>query len=257
MFYEVSVKDAQVALDLWARQIVSGVAHPIQARGAVLDTMELVAAATARGELDVIGLSSLEYLRWRERLPVDPVLTGSREREPTDEHWLMVRRDSGVTTLGALAGKRLLLPAGDLGILSRTWLDAELAKEHQRDSARFFGEIRTASKLSQTLLPVFFRQADAAVITRGGYSSLQEMNPQLGRDLVAIAVSPKLLPTVVCFHRQMDESLRAVVTAGSLGLGDSAAGRQILLLFKVKQVLRFEPAHLDGVTGLFRHTGAL
>jgi ABC-type phosphate/phosphonate transport system substrate-binding protein len=256
MFYEVSLKDAEVALELWARQIVAGAARPFQASGRVIENTELLAAATARGELDVIGFSTLEYLRWRERLPIDPVFIGGRDHEPTDEHWLVVRRDSGVTKLSALAGKRVILPAGNVGQLSRIWLDAELAKEHQGDAARFFGEIRTASKLPQTLLPVFFRQADAAVITRAGYGALQEMNPQLGRDLVTIAVSPKLLASVVCFHRHMDEGLRAMVTDGSLGLADSAAGRQILLLFKVKRVVRFEPVYLEGVAGLLRNAGA-
>jgi phosphonate transport system substrate-binding protein len=257
IFFDVSTKDARVALEVWATQIVAGAGKSVQASGRVLESTDALLAATARDEMDLIALPTSEYLRFRDRLPVVPILVGARANGPQDEHLVLVRRDSGLATLETLAGKRLILQAGALGAITQIWLDTLLLKRGLPETGRFFGQIRSAPKASQVVLPVFFRQAEAAVVTRASYETLMEMNPQMGRDLTALAESPQLLFSVMCIHRRADDEVRRLVVDSSLNLQRSAAGRQVLLLFKVARVIPFEPAYLDGISTLLREHRAL
>ena len=51
--------------------------------------------------------------------------------------------------------------------LAPTWLDTELLRNKLPLSARFFREITRTSKMSRAILPVFFNQADACLVTGG------------------------------------------------------------------------------------------
>jgi len=257
IFYDVSPKDAQVALEVWAKKIASGARRRVEASGRVVSDVDALAAVAERHEVDVVAFPTMEYLRLRDRLPVVPALVGSRSDGPQEEHVLLVRRDAGLAQLEALGGKRLLMQSGAVGVMTQAWLDILLAKHGYPEAGRFFGPIKGVPKASQAVLPVFFRQVDAAVVTRTSYATLLEMNPQIGRELVSIAESPKFLLSVMCLHRMADEALRRLVVESALDLQNSVTGRQVLLLFKITRVIPFEPAHLEGVSALFRDHRAL
>jgi ABC-type phosphate/phosphonate transport system substrate-binding protein len=257
IFFDVSPKDAQVALEVWAKRIVAGARRPVEASGRVLNDVDALAGAVVRNEVDVVALPTMDYLRLRDQVPIVPALVGSHRNGPQDEHTLLVRRDTGLAGLKALAGTRLLIQSGALGVMTQGWLDILLAKQGYPEASRFFGSIKGVGKASQAVLPVFFRQVDAAVVTRASYATLLEMNPQVGRELVSIAESPKLLMSVMCFQRKAEEEVRRVVADSAADLENSAAGRQVLLLFKVAKVIPFEPAFLEGVAALYRDHRAL
>lgn len=257
IFFDVDAKDAQAALDVWVRQIGTDLKRPLRTSGHVLSDAEALTAAIGREALEVVGLPSLEYLRLRDRLPIVPALVGSPRSGPQDEHVLLVRRDAGISEVKALVGKGLIVQSGSVGVMAQAWLDILLARHGAPPATRFFGSIKQASKASQAVLPLFFRQVHAAVVTQTSYATLVELNPQLGREIVSLAHSPKLLMTVMCFHRKADEEVRRVVIQSALALEHSAAGRQVLLLFKIARVIPFEPAYLEGVATLFRDHRAL
>jgi ABC-type phosphate/phosphonate transport system substrate-binding protein len=257
IFFEVSLKDAQVAVELWAKQIVADARKPVQTNGRVLNDVDTLAGVVARDELDVVALPAMEYVRLRDRLPVVPALVGLRGESPLEDHVLLVRRDADLARLGALGGKRLIIQSGAVGVMTQAWLDTLLVKQGYPEASRFFGPIKYASKASQAVLPVFFRQADAAVVTHTSYATLLELNPQIGRELMVVAISPKLLLTMICVHRKSSEELRRLVVESALDLHNSAPGRKMLLLFRINRVVPFEPAYLEGVSDLFREHSAL
>ena len=52
------------------------------------------------------------------------------------------------------------------------------------------------AKPSQAILPVFFKQAEAALVTRATFDTAVELNPQLGAALRTLSRSPQLIPAV-------------------------------------------------------------
>ena len=95
--------------------------------------------------------------------------------------------------------------------LAPVWSETILAREGLGSASGFYGQITTASKISQAVLPVFFRQLDACVVTRSGFETMVELNPQVGRQLKVLASSPPVVPVVFCFRASYDSPIRAKV----------------------------------------------
>jgi hypothetical protein len=73
---------------------------------------------------------------------------------------------------------------------------------------------------------------------------MADLNPQIERDLVALAVSPGFLLSVLCFPQGVDQEKKRIVENGALDLHSHAKGRQILTLFGNDKILRFDPSFL-------------
>jgi ABC-type phosphate/phosphonate transport system substrate-binding protein len=257
MFTEVSKKDAEIALTSWVKEIVRMARAPMEARAILFDGGDAVAAAVLRGELDVFGMSTLDYLRWKDRLRATPAFVGDMGHGTEDEHLILVRRDSRFEGLKDLAGKRLLTATGALGALSEMWLDTILRKQGLPARGQHFSEVRAVSRSSQLILPVFFRQADVALAPAAAFATMQELNPQLGRELVVLARSPRLLPALMLFSGAASEAKRTLVIDSVLRLTQSVTGKQVLLLFKISRVVPIEPSQINGVLNLLQEHGAL
>jgi hypothetical protein len=82
------------------------------------------------------------------------------------------------------------------------------------------------------VLPVFFRRADGACLARRNWETSAELNPQLGRDLRALAVSPKLVPIAIGFRRGCSVEGRRVLIDSILKVASLTGGQQIVNLYQ-------------------------
>jgi ABC-type phosphate/phosphonate transport system substrate-binding protein len=82
------------------------------------------------------------------------------------------------------------------------------------------------------VLPVFFRQADACVVTRRGFKTMSELNPQVSQRLKVLAASPGLVPTGFGFRPDYTDPLKNTIVAELARIKDSPAGAQVLTLFQ-------------------------
>ena len=73
--------------------------------------------------------------------------------------------------------------------LALAWLDIALFNDGCRPVAEFC-RVEQNKKLTKVVLPVFFRQNDACVVTRRGFKTMSELNPQVGQQLRVLASSP-------------------------------------------------------------------
>jgi ABC-type phosphate/phosphonate transport system substrate-binding protein len=257
MFPEVSRKDAEIALLSWTKEIMRLASAPMAVRSLVFESGDTVADAVLRRELDVFGMTTPDYLRWKDKLQAIPRLVGDHGQGPEDEYLLLVRQGSSLGNLRQLAGKRLLAPAGAPGILSHAWLDVLLTRQGLPAAIKMLADVRSVSRPSHAVLPVFFRQADAAMVTAAAFATMQELNPQIGREMVVLARSPKLLPSLMLFDKETTDAKRTLVTESALRLAESVTGKQVLLLFKISRVVSFGSSQLDNVVALMHERAGL
>ena len=163
----------------------------------------------------------------------------------------------GLQELADLENRRLVLEVGGQGRIPGMWLETALLRAGLRPGAAFFAEVQEAKKASQTVLPVFFGQADAALVRQGAFETLAELNPQLEQELTPLAVSPRLLPGLICFPAGTDPEKKQAVREGALALHPYPRGRQILTLFRVDRVALFKPEFLEPVMTLIAEKEAL
>jgi phosphonate transport system substrate-binding protein len=82
------------------------------------------------------------------------------------------------------------------------------------------------------VLPVFFRRVDGACMARRSWETAVELNPQLGRDLRPIAVSPKVIPIVFAFRNNTRPTERKALIDAIQHIYARPAGQQIVDLYQ-------------------------
>jgi phosphonate transport system substrate-binding protein len=152
--------------------------------------------------------------------------------------------------LDSLRGRELLVASAHAPELPRLWLDRLLGDSGRPRAATWFANVRHVDRLASAVLPVLFGDAAACVVTLGGFDTMREMNPQLGRDLQVLAVSQLLSPAVICVRPDIQAEFGDLLDAGMRSLHKEPEGRQILGLFGIERLVAFDDSHLDPVREL-------
>lgn len=223
----VSLNDARAALIVWADEIgkAAGVnlAHN---QNLVLPSDQLL-TAIRNGTVDVFCLTVQEYRQ------VIPYVDTSRiivDDYGGEEMVLLVREGIGVTSLAGLRGRSLIILDAPGDGLASPWLTVSLWKEGLDSPDQFFGHITHNTKLAQVVLPVFFGQADACLVTRRGLNTMFELNPQLQRKLHILLTSPKA--ACAFFASRKGPNSRKALLSRLPEVQSSPAAKQVLTLFQ-------------------------
>jgi ABC-type phosphate/phosphonate transport system substrate-binding protein len=231
MVADVNLNDARAAMAIWLKRIMVDLNLVIEFNPKVFDTTEEVLRRARSGQLDAVALNVVEYRQIADVLDSSQVIaeTGAAG---VGQYILLVKRNSGIQHLGDLRGRRLCTLKAPKMCVASAWLSTILDEEHLGQSEQFFGSVIADAKASRVVLPVFFGQADACLTSKRGFDTMCEMNPQVGKDLTAIASSPAM---VLCFHafRKNFRGIRREKFSGVFfNLRTSAAGRQLATLFQ-------------------------
>lgn len=226
----VNITDARAAMTVWMKRITQELRLEVRQSSQVFEGPEKLAAQIRRGELDTVAVSLLEYRRIAEwldqRLVVVPV-----ERAPL-RYLLLVPSEGGTSRLAQLRGKRLITLQTPVTSLAPAWLITLVSGEEAGGPERFFGSITEEVKPARVMLPAFFGRADACLVTASSFATMCELNPQLGKKLSPLAVSPEIVPNLYAFHRDAPQFIKELVIQALKGLKSSPAGRQVLTLFQ-------------------------
>ena len=203
-------------------------------------------------KIDVAVMVSNEFLELRGRITLDPIVVSSREKTVYEELLLLVRKDSGVKELKDLRKRLLLLTRTQYGFIYHRWLETLLMKEGFHDIQNFFSEIKETRKPSQALMPVFFKQADACVVSRHYFEVNSELNPQIQKELIPISISQGYAGGVIAFRKDYNEehkkSMKEILTT----LHTDSHGKQMLLLFQMNKLVPFKPEYLNSMEALVK-----
>lgn len=218
----------------------------------LLNGADALAEAVLAAEVDAIATTVDEYWALDGRVRFDRFLFGTENGDPSETYLLVVRRDSGITHLTALQHRSLAvhsLPRMRLGYL---WLDVELARASAPPVAEYFARIERAPKLSKAVLDVFFKRVDACLVTRRGLAAMAELNPQVEKQLVAIARSPALVPSFFGFRAGMDPAFLEKLVRELSIVHRTPAGKQAVTIFQVGDLGEFPPDVLQPALDLLQ-----
>jgi ABC-type phosphate/phosphonate transport system substrate-binding protein len=254
-FMNTDKESSQAIARLWTGQVA-------RKRGGTTDTRILSSFTEIEREVrskrvDLLILLPSEYLELKDRTPLEPLFVSAKKDEIFDRLVLIVRRDSGIRTMAHIKGKILLEQKGLASEGRNLWLDTLLMRDGVRDPERFFAPgSRQVLKPSMAVMPVFFRKADVCLVTRSSLKLMAELNPQLNRDLMVLAESPRAPGSVIAVRRGLPplhrEALREILGA----LDHDLQGQQLLTLFRMSRLVPFNPDYLEPLDKLHReHRG--
>jgi len=153
------------------------------------------------------------------------------------EYLLLVHKDGPYKKLADLRGARLVSHQHRDMILLSVWLGTLLAASGLPTPDHLFASQTRQSSVTRVILPVFFRHADAACVARRDWNTAVELNPQMGRDLRILAVSPKVIPVAVGVRRNSNATARATLLDSLVSISKVRAGQQIASLFDARVLL--------------------
>jgi len=216
------------------------------------NSLEMV-AALKNGKVQVLCGPAEEYMGFRNLAPVEPILVTSSSSNHEIELLLLVRKDSGIKSLSDLKNKTLILPLQNPKTKNffLLWIETMLMRKGYSSIESYFSSVKESKTASLGIMPVFFRQADACVVTRHILNLTVEMNPQLGKELVPIASIDKLSSGVISVDRRLSDDTKEKIKQAFLNLSNSPDGRQLLMLFLVNKFIPFRPEYLTNTESLF------
>jgi ABC-type phosphate/phosphonate transport system substrate-binding protein len=251
MLFDVDIKDAQVAMELWANELSKINKLPLKTKSIIVHDLPSLVKALNEKQIDVIGLPSVDYLKIKDEVSLEPALGTVLGGKHGEEYVLITRIDKAPKSLKELKNNKLVFQRDRfVGNVPLMWLDTLLIKQGLPVSEHFFADIKTVNKVSQAVLPVFFNQMDACIVTRRGFETMVELNPQLGEQLRVLSTSPVLVLGVVVFRKDFNEEYKKRIIKTALNFKNIPSGKQILTLFKVDDFYPFHDSDLDSLLGL-------
>jgi phosphonate transport system substrate-binding protein len=204
-----------------------------------------VKRALKANEVDIIICIPEEFIKLRESVPLKPVLSSDYGKHFYDDLILLVRNDSGISQLEQLRRKNLRIESGQKGTLPMKWLDSLLMAKLSTSAQKLFANVTLSPKASQVVLPLFFGQTDASLVSRASFETMVELNPQLGRTLRILEKSPRFATGIIAVRRDVSDPQRDVMVAAFRDIHTDPKGRQILTLFRINRLVDFKAEHLS------------
>ena len=231
-FSEVNENDAMAAIKVWSETTAKERNISMDPDPRVYNNVQEIGQALAVKRIDSIALTADEYWKLRHLLDERTFIVGNNNGSVTEEYVLLVHKDSQIKRLEDLRGRSLTLFQNSRMSLASIWVDVVLLQAGFPPAAEFC-RVTQNLKISNTVLPVFFRQADACVVTLSSFKTMSELNPQLGQRLKVLISSPELIPGGFSFRRGYNKAIRKIIITELIQTLSSPASEQIMMLFQL------------------------
>lgn len=225
----VTTEEVRQAMSTWAAEVKKQLPN-FQSFEIFVTPSHDIAGKLRAGQLDGVVVTPFEYQG------LVPLVEGTvliDESAPEGEDFvLVVHRDSGIKALSDLKGRALTIYDRPKIQIARVWLDNLLGTQKLGRMDGFFSSISNNPKLNLSVLSVFFKKSDACLVSRRSLDTMIEMNPQVGRDLIPLARSPKLVVSILVFRKGCPLDRRKAFEQALQSLKKVPAGQQALALFE-------------------------
>jgi phosphonate transport system substrate-binding protein len=235
---DVNENDVRAALRVWAGTFEKQMGMGVDLEHGILATSEQLVRAVREGQVEGFAATVLEYLQVADY--VDPAVLVLDESYALggEQYVILVHQEGGIHNFRELRGRKLTIHQNATTCLASAWLQTLVAETGAGRIEDFLGAVTRNNRVSKgVVLPVFFRQTDACLVTRRAYETMCELNPQLQKRLRMIETSPKLIPIVMAFHKDCAPDRRKRFAQGLLALHESPVGQQLLALFQGRRLL--------------------
>jgi phosphonate transport system substrate-binding protein len=220
----------------------------------------LLIRAIAEGRVDFAFLSPLGYVTAAQVADAEILLKCERGGQPYYWSVILVRRDSGLHSLGDLKGKRIAFT--HLGSTSGYVVPLSALLAEGIDPDRFFGEIVYAGGHSAVIRAILAGEVEAGATfaddpegREGAWTAEEFIAATEAAKLVPIYFSPPIPGDTFTVTARMRESQAALVEQVRtvlLAMGQSNAGRLILGdLYSIDNLIPGQDADYDVVRAAF------
>jgi len=204
----------------------------------IFDRFEDLAQEVEHRRLDVISVGMDDFVVLEKRVPMTGLFANRVRGRITDNYVVLVRRDQAAKGLADLRGQSIVVLEQNRALLAPLWLDTELMRRHLRPLAGHFGKVTYTAKPSLAIMPLFFKQVDAALMNQAAFETACELNPQLAKELTVLLVSPAVLSSVGAYRANATSASATFYREEATRLSETPGGRLILNLFQTDAIIQ-------------------
>jgi phosphonate transport system substrate-binding protein len=232
-----NVNDARAAYKVWSKQVASSLGNSTAelVPDVFIPTDQMV-QMVRQGSVDMFGITAWEYAKLQDFVDPSTILLDESFVNGL-EYVLLVHNAGPCKKLSDLRGRQLAVYHHRDMTLFPAWMGNLLAAENLPRMEAFFCQQIVRESLTQTVLPVFFRRMDAAVVIKSSFATAVELNPQLGRELRVLATSPPVIPIILCFRKNASPEGKRELIANINRTQSLPAGQQIEALYQFKRLV--------------------
>ena len=243
-----------MALELLMQKTIVIKNYPYSVRLVFIDPASDLPEAIKTGGYHFVTLSSIDYFKYRNAVNLVPIMTPTKSDISTEQLLFMVETEQALSTIQQREERSLIVESGTSGDLSKIWLDHVLLDNGLTRSDQFFTKIRRVNKPSRAILPVFFSQADACVVTRNALDVIQELNPQINRKVKTLHQSKGLIRLMICATDKARQKDIDILIRESTQMEHKPDTRQAMTILQMKRFVPIFPKDLAATEELLnRH----
>jgi ABC-type phosphate/phosphonate transport system substrate-binding protein len=249
---DANLKDAKLAMEIWSKSLAAKMGFEYRTEVKFFKDLATLHGAVKSGEVDFVQFDSFDYVRWPHRNIVEPILVGDKNGTPLEKFYIIVHKESGIRSLAMLKNRKIIIERGNKAGIPLIWFDTALLREGLPLARRFCSSVHLEDNPSRSVLPVYFRQADACVVTDRAYNTMSELNPGFSSKLAILLESPAFIIGFFCARKGTDEYMRQSFIESGLSLEKEVEGRQILTLFRLDRVSLYKSGYISTTEKLSR-----
>lgn len=243
-FEKINRNDALAALKAWSATVIKeqNLLEKIEFKMFDGPTDEL-RNAFLQNRLDAVSITVEELMSLK--IQPEAIYLGASEKGFHVRYAIIVHRDSGIVNFDGLMGRKLIIHEGQRMVLALPWLETLLVSHTKKKNSHWLESLNRVENPSKGILQVYFRQSDAALITKDAFEMACELNPQLRKDINVLFVSPPFITSFFLFHsinkKQSAERLEKAI----IELHTTPGGRQVLTVFQSSRMEKQPISILD------------
>ena len=169
--------DVIAAAKAWLETIAKGRGLAIDPTPLVFDSVNGMAAAVRRELVDVVSLPTDEFLALEKSISLKWLFVSLVNGKISEQYVLLVKADRPIKELKDLRGMDLMVLDHPRTCIAPLLVGYHAPAREASPGSRFFGRMTRVPKPSLAILPVFFNQAGAALVTRSSFETAGELNP--------------------------------------------------------------------------------
>jgi len=234
---EINENDTMAALKLWGTQLILGGDNEISVLPTIYNDIGEIENAFNQKTLDLINLSAVDFFHLQHWISDEQFIFAVYGGTLSVEYLLIVREKSRFADIKDLNKAVLRFPKDARSNLGRVWLDVELAKAGLPAVEQFFDKVVSVNKISEAVLPVFFGKTDACLVTRNGFNTMAELNPQISQQLRVMAASKGYIPGFMGFRKDYQSKVKRIIINNIKNWHQTSAGHQLLTMFQMDDLV--------------------
>lgn len=206
------------------------------------ESVEELAEAFKAEKINFAVAESLSFVRYFDKKQLIPaVMAYKTNKEESSTLLLLKRTEDRRKIKEILQGKAIY--NGDKSI--KLYLQTVSLENSIKNS-----EVVVSKNAQQSILKLFFKKGDYALVDEASYKLAIELNPQLKESLEVLQSVPLRLDTLSFMNANMPKELHNQLIKSALTLNQTQRGKQLLQMFKTSIIDVTSASELDNLYAL-------